>query len=597
MDGKPLVSNTIMQSLDLNGTASVLNSQQLVAGVYGRVSTGRQEDEQTIDSQIDEIILRVKQDGHILPKENIFKDDGWTGEMLQRPGLDAMLEAAKEGRFQVLYVYDRGRISRVFAYQEIIIEELLNKDIKFVTLHDVKAETAEERVLQAMQGVFHEYERVKIAERMRRGKMYKAKSGLLINGNSIDGFDYIKKTDKEPTHYVINEERAKAIRLIFQWFCVERVSIREIMKRLYDLGMPPRKGKSEFWTKGPIERILKCESYFTGIVYYNKSEAIVAKNPIKKEKYKKIKRTSRRKRPKDEWIPYKAAPILIEDYSLFEKAQEILSFNQKYARKNRKYEYLLSGLVYCGCGNKRAGDGYSKGGNHYYRCAERIYKYPLEGKCKLPGVSALVLDKQFWDELSKLFNDPDLLWKQIVEWFAIQNNHSQDIAEKKRIDEALEKLNEEEKRYAKAYGSGALEFEQFTDLMRDVKKRRKALEAQGEAITQDSTIRQINEIPKENVLEEIIKIAESIKTANKRQVIQDIIDKITIKERREVEVWGSLSFPTLNMAYGTINRNSRTSQRRKINPFQCPAQKAGRLCCQLPIRHHRTQCGCCGSAG
>lgn len=56
--------------------------------------------------------------------------------------------------------------------------------------------------------------------------------------------------------------------------------------------------------------------------------------------------------------------------------------------------------------------------NHYYRCAERIYKYPLEGKCTLPGVSALVLDKQFWNELVELFNNPDLLWKQIVEWFA-----------------------------------------------------------------------------------------------------------------------------------------------------------------------------------
>lgn len=59
-----------------------------------------------------------------------------------------------------------------------------------------------------------------------------------------------------------------------------------------------------------------------------------------------------------------------------------------------------------------------------------------------------------------------------------------------------------------------------------------------------------------NVLKEINKIAEGIKTANKRQVIQDTIDKITIEDRREVEIWGSLSFPALNMAYGSINRNT-----------------------------------------
>src|SRR3989344_4948733 len=154
----------------------------MIAGLYARVSTSRQEDQETIESQVAEIKVRIEADGDMLPTENIFVDDGWTGEMLQRPGLDLMRDAALEGKFEALYVYDRGRLSRVFAYQEIIIEELLNKGVKFVTLHDVQAQTPEERVLQAMQGVFHEYERVKIAERMRRGKLYKARNGILING-------------------------------------------------------------------------------------------------------------------------------------------------------------------------------------------------------------------------------------------------------------------------------------------------------------------------------------------------------------------------------------------------------------------------------
>ena len=44
-----------------------------------------------------------------------------------------------------------------------------------------------------------------------------------------------------------------------------------------------------FWTKGPIVRILKCDTYVTGKAYYNKSESVVAKHPIKDTKYKKIK--------------------------------------------------------------------------------------------------------------------------------------------------------------------------------------------------------------------------------------------------------------------------------------------------------------------
>src|SRR3989344_5761486 len=257
----------------------------MIAALYARVSTSRQENEQTIDSQIAEIKVKIAEDGNSLPSENSFIDDGWTGEMIQRPGLDAMRDAAMAGVFQVLYVYDRGRISRVFAYQEIILEEIIDKDIKFITLHDVSAETPEERVLQAMQGVFHEYERVKIVERMRRGKLFKARNGILINGHSLYGYDYIKKTDTKPAHYKINEEQARVVRMIFDWVGNERISLNEVIRKLYDLGIPPRKAKSEFWTKGPVVRILQQESYIDGCVYFNKSESCVAKKPIKHIKY------------------------------------------------------------------------------------------------------------------------------------------------------------------------------------------------------------------------------------------------------------------------------------------------------------------------
>jgi site-specific DNA recombinase len=197
----------------------------LIAGLYARVSTNRQEHEETIESQIDEIKKRIEEDGNILSPEHIFKDDGWTGEMLQRPGLDAMRDAAMLGQFQVLYVYDRGRLSRMFAYQEIILEEILDKDIQFVTLHDVQAQNAEERVLQAMQGVFHEYERVKIVERMRRGKLFKARAGIIINGDALYGYRYIRKTEKENARYEINEEEARVVRMMFEWVGIEGISL------------------------------------------------------------------------------------------------------------------------------------------------------------------------------------------------------------------------------------------------------------------------------------------------------------------------------------------------------------------------------------
>lgn len=252
----------------INDLQLVNAKRPLVAGLYARVSTGRQEQEETIDSQIEEIKLRIESDGNLLSPENIYIDDGWTGEMLQRPGLDAMRDAAMAGAFQILYVYDRGRLSRVFAYQEIIIEELLDKDIQFVTLHDVQAQTAEERVLQAMQGVFHEYERVKIAERMRRGKHYKAKAGIIINGDALYGYRYIRKTETEPARYEINEDEARVVLMIFQWVGVEGISLREVIKRLYEMKITPISNtRTTTLTVYDTSQKIVSLSFFIGILF------------------------------------------------------------------------------------------------------------------------------------------------------------------------------------------------------------------------------------------------------------------------------------------------------------------------------------------
>lgn len=532
----------------------IQTTQPLIAGLYARVSTARQEEQETIESQIEEIKARIQADGNILPSENIFQDDGWTGEMLQRPGLDAMRDAAIADAFKVLYVYDRGRLSRVFAYQEIILEEIINLDIKFVTLHDVKAETAEERVLQAMQGVFHEYERVKIAERMRRGKMFKAKNKVLINGHSLYGWDYVKKTDTKPAHYVVNEEQARVVKMVFNWIGNEQISIREAIKRLYDNGIPPRKGKSEFWTKGPLVRLLSCESYVTGIIHYNKSEAVVAKNPIKHDKYKKVKRSSRKERPKDDWIPFEV-PVILEDRELFDKVQKILEHNKKYARKNRKYDYLLSGLVYCECGVRRAGDGANSHGHHYYRCAERVYSFPAQKKCTAPGVNAVLLDGFTWKHLYNFLTNPEELKKQAGEYLKTQRDDVMSYKEVAKLEALIQKITEEETRYAKAYGAGTLEFEQYMDLMKDTKKRKNSYREQLKILNQKVTQDDVSLIDIEELCDEAKKVLQNMDLSDKNKVVRDIIDKIIIKERSGVELWGHLPLFNQKLGYEPTSRN------------------------------------------
>ncbi|MFH0936948.1 MAG: recombinase family protein [Candidatus Daviesbacteria bacterium] len=527
----------------------------MIAALYARVSTARQEEQETIDSQIEEIKKRIQEDGNILPSENVFTDDGWTGEMLQRPGLDTMRDGAVAGAFQVLYVYDRGRLSRVFAYQEIIIEELVNLDIQFVTLHDINAETPEERVLQAMQGVFHEYERVKIVERMRRGKLFKARNGILINGHSIYGYDYIKKTDTEPAHYKINNVQSGVVKQIFDWVGNEGISLNEVIRKLYDIGIPPRKGKSEFWTKGPVVRLLQCESYLEGYVYFNKSESCVAKKPIKNIKYKKIKRSSRKMRPREDWIPFKI-PAILNDRPLFERVQKILDINQRFAPKNRKHDYLLTSLVFCGCGNRRAGDGQNKHGHFYYRCTERIYNFPsLERKCQIPGINAVILDGMVWRELMKFVKDPETLRKKVEEVLKERKEKTADRQENERLASFINKIEEEEQRYAKAYGADTLEFEQFRDLMRDANKRKQGFQTKLSSLKINSDEEDLDKIQVDDICYEAQKVLDGVDYSDKFKSVRTLLDKVIIKEGGWVEVCGHIPLFALKLGDEPTSRN------------------------------------------
>lgn len=538
--------------------------QSLTAGLYARVSTGRQEKEETVESQIDETKIRIEADNNILSPKHTFTDNGWTGSILARPALDELRDAIKRQEINILYVYDLGRLSRDFTNQLILIKEIEEAGVKLISLHDINPENEEQGFIRNILGSFHAYERIKIADRFRRGKLYKAKNGIVISGGALYGYNYVKKTETTPTHWEINEEEARVVRQIFEWVGVERLPINGVIRRLYDLGVRPKKRKSDFWTKGPITRILRCDTYLTGIAYYNKHEAIVSKTTIKNEKYRKVKKNSRRLRSKEDWYPFKV-PVIFEDKAIFDKVQKILEYNMRYSRKNRKFDYLLSEVMWCGCGNRRAGDGSNKYGHHYYRCEERLHHFPRsQRRCHFKGANAEVLDAMVWRELMKHLTDPKLLKRHAEEWIQVQTNRTVDTQERIKIQEQIDKLTEEANRYAKAYGSGAMEFDQYMELARVTKRKKEGYQKQIEELDTKTSPEVVN-IESDELCDEVKKTLESLDFSNKKNLIRDIIEKIVIKERSLVEVWTHISLPQLvltsteKLGHEPISRDSGSS--------------------------------------
>lgn len=513
----------------------------LRAALYARVSTELQKDEKTVENQLAEILPEIEKDGNSLLEGCQYVDEGWSGAILERPELDRLRSDARDKKFDILYVYDRGRLARKFVYQEIVIEELKGLDLQFKSLHDINGETPEEQLMGSVMGVFHEYERMKITERFRIGKLNKVRSGKLLGYQAPYGYDYIpikgKGLDKINGKFVINVEEAKVVKMIFEWIGVECVSIKEVIRRLYDLGIPPKKQKRDTWTNGPIHRMLKNETY-TGKHFYYKSESVITKNPTAKTQKKYANRHSmkgsRKTRPREEWLEVAVDRIISDE--LFLKAKAQIKSNGKLSQRFKKNPYLFGGLIECTCGTSRTGEGQK--GHFYYRCTDRLLKFPKPRTCFEAGVNVQVLDAVGWAKLCELMTDPVLLQKQLDRYAEEKKLLAGQSPKKDELLMQKKALDQEERRYVKAWGMGTMSEDVYTDQMNSVARRRKELL---DLINKPEAnkLAQLQEIDLESSVEPFKKYLENLGYDEKLFTVRKIVDKV-IATKEKVRICGKI---------------------------------------------------------
>ncbi|WP_238473399.1 recombinase family protein [Desulforamulus profundi] len=163
------------------------------AAIYIRVSTDDQvKYGYSIAEQREACCSRAKEMG--AKEVLIFSDEGVSGVILERPGLNELREAARESRFQILVVRDPDRLSRKLAHQLLITEELERHNIKLEFLDFDWKDNPEGRLFYSIRGAIAEYEREKIRDRMRRGKDQKAKQGGIPINFDVFGYQYNPET-------------------------------------------------------------------------------------------------------------------------------------------------------------------------------------------------------------------------------------------------------------------------------------------------------------------------------------------------------------------------------------------------------------------
>ena len=146
------------------------------AAIYARVSSDQQREEKTIASQTAALMEFAKSEGYSVPAEWIFEDEGYSGASLVRPGLERVRDLAAEGQIQAVLALSPDRLSRKYAYQVLLIEELGRHGVQVVFVKAPQSDTPEDQLLLQFQGMIAEYERAQILERSRRGKRHRARA-------------------------------------------------------------------------------------------------------------------------------------------------------------------------------------------------------------------------------------------------------------------------------------------------------------------------------------------------------------------------------------------------------------------------------------
>ena len=344
----------------------------------------------------------------------------------------------------MVLVHAPDRLSRRYAYQVLIIEELARNGVECVFVKAPAMDTPEDRLLLQFQGMIAEYERAQIIERSRRGKRHRARRGeVSVLGGAPYGYFYHGKTPESDAWYEVNDLQASIVRDVYRYYTVEHMSIVAIARRLNERGVPTCKGGAR-WERTTVWGILRNPAY-TGTACYGKTRIASRERvtrPLRQRDGVVSSRTSGHERPREEWIEIPVPAIVSE--STFALAQERLEQNKVFSKRRTKTPSLLQGLVACAkCGYalSRASGKTSARTLHYYRCQGSDSWRHLNGPvCDNRPVRVDLLDEIVWEEIIRLLEHPFLIDNEIQRRLESARNADPNKQRQKELERRLTRV-------------------------------------------------------------------------------------------------------------------------------------------------------------
>ena len=506
------------------------------AAIYARVSSERQKEEQTISSQRAALIEYAKEQGYAVPSDWIFQDEGYSGSTLLRPGLERLRDLAADGQIEVLLVYAPDRLSRKYAYQVLLLEEFARQGVEVIFIKSPQATTPEEQLLVQFQGMIAEYERAQIAERSRRGKKYRAKSGLInVLSGAPYGYRYMKKSEGAHAFYEVIEQEAAVVREVYHLYTEEGLSIGAIVRWLNTQGIPTRKGKS-LWERSKVWAMLRNPAY-KGTACFGKTERAERKRitrPLRQRGGFPPRCGANRERPRDQWIEIPVPALISEE--IFALAQERLKRNKQFSPRHTIEPTLLQGLLVCSlCGYAyyRTSTTTSTRKLYYYRClGSDRYRHLMKGRvCPNRPIRQDYLDERVWTEIVQLLENPQLIAVEIERRInEIRQAHPTKIRKEVLLKE-ITRVQKGTDRLLDAYQEGLLPLAELRRRVPALRKREEAFRAELQSlearmIDQERASRLAGNL--EQFLGRLRQSAKSLSVTDRQRILRWVVKEILV---------------------------------------------------------------------
>lgn len=400
-----------------------------------------------------------------------------------------MMADIKRGHITGLIFSKLARLSRnlgeVMDFGDYF--RLHNADL--ISLNEsIDTSTAGGRMFFHLLGVFAQWEREEIGERITASFKTRVKLGKLLNKTVPYG--YIVKEGK----MVLHPDEAPIRKKVYDLFLQLRRKYT-VAQELNKMGYRTRKGRN--WEETQVRDILE-DSSAKGVYFFNRVKRIGPWKTVPK--------------PESEWGRIECPPIVSE--AIWNEANRILEEQgKKYQRPGRLPSQTFSKLVWCGCGNKM----YARTDSPKYLCRKCNNKFAI-----------VDLENIFHQKIKSYFANPTKLASHLAQSAkALQEKEALIVTH----GQAIQKARDEMAQVMELYKKGHIQIDRFTEFFQPVDIRLKQLETELPKLQAEVDLLKVNRLSGEDILKEANSLSErwpSLPLDDRRKVAEAICEKIEI---------------------------------------------------------------------